>query len=76
MSEWFKEIWILLSIFNTNLLLSEAFSISVFEPEDNEDNEKEYQTLHGEYKNLVSKYTIKLCISSFYGQIKFYLIPF
>ena len=59
MSEWFKEIWILLSIFNTNLLLSEAFSISVFEPEDNEDNEKEYQTLHGEYKNLVSQYIIK-----------------
>ena len=53
MIEWFKGIWILLSIFNTNLLLSEVFSISVFEPEDNEDNEKEYQTLHGEYKNLV-----------------------
>ena len=50
----------LLSIFNTNLLLREVFfSIIVFEPEDNEDNEKEYQTLHGEYKNLVSQYTIK-----------------
>ena len=35
------------------------FPILVFEPEDNEDNEKEYQTLHGEYKNLVSQYAIK-----------------
>ena len=29
--------------------------ILVFEPEENEENEKEYKTLHGEYKNLVSQ---------------------
>ena len=75
MSEWFKGIFTFYLQYQPFTERS-FFSIIVFEPEDNEDNEKEYQTLHGEYKNLVSKYTIKLCISSFYGQIKFYLIPF
>ena len=32
----------------------------MFEPEENEENEKEYKTLHGEYKNLVSLKNTKI----------------
>ena len=46
------------SIFDTNYFI---ISILVFEPEVNEENEKEYKTLHGEYKNLVSNYFSDVC---------------